>query len=54
MKELLALAVKKSKKKDKVMSVKMSEATYLKLKLRDIDVAKTVQAYLEYLAVEMK
>lgn len=49
-KELQSLAVRKKPKKDKVMTVKVSEDAYMKLKLKGIDVAKTVQNLLERLA----
>lgn len=48
--ELEQLVVKKSERKDKVLTVKVSQASYDKLKKRGIDVAKTVQNLLERLA----
>jgi TRAP-type mannitol/chloroaromatic compound transport system substrate-binding protein len=49
-KELESLVVKKSVKKDKVMTVKVNQAAYDKLKKKGVDVAKTLQNWLERLA----
>jgi hypothetical protein len=48
--ELLLLAVKKKPRKDKVLTIKVDEAAYEKLKKRGYDIAKTVQSLLERLA----
>jgi len=50
-KELLAAtAVKKSKKRSKVCYIKMNDETYKKLKKNEVDIAKTVNVWLEMFA----